>query len=198
MPEGVIDSTVTDTSSIELVAAYHRGDESAADRLFERYRNRLIALATRQMSLPLRRRLDPEDVVQSAYMTFVVGSRAGSFQLQQRGDFWNLLVRITVNKVRSKVDYHRAAIRTISRDADLAEAAELISREPSPEAVAVLTEEVEKLLHGRSKPAHRRMTELFLAGYSLREIAAETGYSQERVRQVIRRVAREYAEEWPT
>jgi RNA polymerase sigma factor (sigma-70 family) len=189
-----VESSTTDTSSIDLLAAYVNGDESAARRLFGRYRDRLIVLAARQMSRRLRQRLDPEDVVQSACMAFMRKSRDGSFQLRQRGDFWNLLVRITINKVRNKVDLHTAAARSVHREVECGlDTDSALSREPSPEVAAILADEIESLLRGISKQHHRTMIEMFLGGCSIREIAAQTAYTQERVRQVIKQVSAQHA-----
>ena len=50
------------------------------------YAEKLIALAHRQLSARLAQRVAPEDVVQSVYCSFFVGSGDGQFVLQRSGD----------------------------------------------------------------------------------------------------------------
>ena len=49
--------------SVELLARWKRGDETAATELFDRYVNRLISLARSRLSERMQRRVEPEDVV---------------------------------------------------------------------------------------------------------------------------------------
>ena len=64
---------MTSDSSVELTDRWREGDQQAANLLFRRYSERLIALVRCHLSEKLARRLDPEDVVQSAYRSFFVG-----------------------------------------------------------------------------------------------------------------------------
>ena len=74
------------------------GDAAAARELFDRYVDRLVAVARRRLSRPITSRVDPEDIVQSVFRTFFGRLRAGQFHLDQQNDVCKLLVRITVNK----------------------------------------------------------------------------------------------------
>ncbi len=85
--------------SIELLSRVRQGDEQAASDLFDRYVERLIKLARSRLSAKLQRRVDPEDVVQSAYRSFFSHAQDGRYQLHKSGDLWRLLAAITVNKV---------------------------------------------------------------------------------------------------
>jgi hypothetical protein len=53
-------------SSRELLCDYQAGASEAANLIFHRYVERMLALARSRMSSKLRQRVDPEDVVQSA------------------------------------------------------------------------------------------------------------------------------------
>jgi len=54
----------TKPSFDELMSRLRQGDNEAARQLFERFADRLIALARQQLSAQLRGRIDPEDVIQ--------------------------------------------------------------------------------------------------------------------------------------
>src|SRR5438093_12587143 len=79
------------TPSAELVARWGGGDEAAAREIFERYVDRLTRLARVRLSTKLAARLDPDDVVMSAYRSFFVGARDRRFTLKESGDLWRLL-----------------------------------------------------------------------------------------------------------
>ncbi len=63
--------TMGNDPSIELLARWRAGDARAEDELFSRYTSQLIALARRRLSAQFARRVDAEDVVQSAYRCFL-------------------------------------------------------------------------------------------------------------------------------
>ena len=60
--------------SVQLVARWQAGDEAAAEALFARYADRLTQLAASRLARRLAARIDPEDVVMSAYRSFFVGA----------------------------------------------------------------------------------------------------------------------------
>src|SRR5262249_16649412 len=66
-------SMAGDTSA-ELLSRWRKGDEEAASALFRRYAEQLIVLARGHLSEKLAHRLDPQDVVQSAYRSFFTGA----------------------------------------------------------------------------------------------------------------------------
>jgi hypothetical protein len=66
-----------DEPSVDLLEKYRQGDDQAATELFRRYVSRLTVLARARMAPKIARRFDPEDVVLSAYRTFIaISSRA--------------------------------------------------------------------------------------------------------------------------
>src|SRR6516162_2561850 len=135
---------MSDTPSAELLARYHgHHDEAAAEELFRRYAGRLTALARSRLSRALAARVDPEDVVQSAYRSFFLLARDEEVLLRESGDLWRLLVRITLRKVYRSARRHRADCRTVERDHSLADGLEgvALSREPTPAEAAALVDE---------------------------------------------------------
>ena len=62
-----------DQNSIQLLNRVRSDDSGAAEELFERYLQRLLALVRTRLPGKLARRVDPDDVVQSAYRSFFTG-----------------------------------------------------------------------------------------------------------------------------
>jgi RNA polymerase sigma-70 factor (ECF subfamily) len=185
---------MSEDPSAELLARWRAGDSQAGDELFGRYTERLIALAGSRLSEQMARRIDPEDVVQSAYRCFCAGARDDRFVLEGSGDLWCLLAAITLHRLRDKVDYHKAGRRSVEREQVFggesslcALDAAVVSHEPDPASAAALIEELELLLSDMS-PTHRRMVELRLQGYLIEEIAVLCERSEGLVRRVLRHV----------
>ena len=174
--------------SADLVLRWRGGDQGAADEIFQRYAERLLALARSRLSARLTRQLDPEDVVQSAYRSFFVGARDGRYVLERSGDLWRLLVAITLHKLQHQVERSAARKRAAAREVPLKEGqavkAEGLAREPTPAEAAALADTLENLLAPMA-PVQRRMVALRLEGYRLEEIAKEVARSERTVRRVL-------------
>src|SRR5262249_18756127 len=102
-----------DERSGDLLARWRQGDQQAAHELFQRYAARLVALARSRLSSKLSHRIEPEDVVQSAYRSFFGDARDGRYDLQRGGDLWRLLVAITLNKLHDQMRRHTTKKRRI-------------------------------------------------------------------------------------
>lgn len=178
----------------ELLARWRQGDQQAARELFRSYADRLIALARGRLSAKMTRRVDAEDVVQSVYRSFFVGTREGRYEVGRGGDLWQLLVTITLHKLQRQVERHRRLKRTVEREQSLNQAdglgnlaPEALAREPSPADAVALADEVEQAM--RSLPAlQRRILELRLQGHNLEEIAAGAQCCERTVRRSLLRI----------
>lgn len=184
----------TAEQSGDLVARWRDGDERAAAELFQRYASRLIALARSRLSVKLAQRVDPEDVVQSAYRSFFGDTKDGRCEVQRGGDLWQLLVTITLHKLHDQVKRHRRAKRAVDRERNIGSdeswssvEAHLATQAPSPMEAVALTDEVEQIMR-ELKPLYRRILELRLQGYNIDEIAAHTQSGERTVRRVLEQV----------
>jgi RNA polymerase sigma-70 factor (ECF subfamily) len=185
---------MTDNESATLLVRWRGGDQQAAAELVRRFTVRLLALARSQLSEKLARRVDPEDVVQSAYRSFFTGARADRYEVHGSGDLWQLLAAITMHKLQHQVARHTAGKRAVDRergfgagDSRCGLRAELIAREPSPADAAGMVDELDHLTRDLP-PLHRKMVEMRLQGYALQEIADATGRSERLVRRVLDRL----------
>jgi hypothetical protein len=106
---------MAENESADLLARWRDGDQQAAAALVERFTERLLALTRGQLSEKLARRVDPEDVVQSAYRSFFAGARDDRYVLQRSGDLWHLLAAITLHKLHHQVARHTAGRRSVER-----------------------------------------------------------------------------------
>lgn len=180
--------------SVDLIARWQDGDQDAADALFHRYVERLLALAQTRLPTWLARHVDAEDVVQSAYRSFFTGARAGRYVLARSGDLWRLLVAITVHKLQRQVEHHTAGKRSVFRqrslrpDHGLLEVPlESLAREPTPAEAAAVADTLERICRNLA-PLTRQMFELRLQGYSLDEIATRTSRCERTVRRLLEQV----------
>ena len=176
-----------------LIEQFQAGDSGAASTLFDRYVARLIALAKSRLCQGMRRRVDPEDVVNSAYRSFFLRAADGDFELQESGDLWRLLAQITLNKVRRQAERDAAARRDFRRDEAMEAAPHHAAREPSPDESAALIEQV-RLVAERLSGDERLVLTSFLQGESVDQIAARLSKSPRTVRRALAR-ARTLAEQ---
>ncbi|HSQ54853.1 MAG TPA: sigma-70 family RNA polymerase sigma factor [Gemmata sp.] len=181
------------TDDRELIDRFMAGSETAATDLFDRYCEKLMNLARKRIGQRMASRIDPEDVLQSAFRTFFSRVRSGEFRFEEQGDLLKLLVRITVNKTLRQIAHHRAAKRDPGMEAGQGSTADDIFRhltvsEPTPEAEIALVEEFERFL-SRFSVFDRQVLELKLNGHSTAEIATSLGTYERKVRRVMERAA---------
>src|SRR5262245_18028981 len=91
--------------------------EVTAREMFERFTFKLIGLARRHLDARLHHKIEPEDVVQSAYKSFFLRYGEGALSNQGWQGLWGLLTCITLRKCADRVRFYRAERRDISREA---------------------------------------------------------------------------------
>jgi RNA polymerase sigma factor (sigma-70 family) len=150
--------------------------------------DRLTLLARTRLSARLATRIDPEDVVMSAWRSFFLGARNGRFALQRSGDLWRLLVSITLHKLyrqarRQSAD-KRSVAREVASNVEFENYAIPDHREPMPDEAIALADELQTQLE-LLEPFSRRVVELRLQGMTLEDIAADTHRSERTVRRTL-------------
>jgi RNA polymerase sigma-70 factor (ECF subfamily) len=174
------------------------GDRSdPAGDLFQRFARRLIGLARTHVDARLHHKIDPEDVVQSVYKSFLLRYKELPMDDESAGGLWSLLTLITLRKCADRVRYHNAECRDINREAQATTDTdriepwrEVVGREPTPEQAAVLAETVEAVLGGLTT-LERPVVELSLQGYSTQEISEQLGRAERSIRRLRERVRRQ-------
>jgi RNA polymerase sigma factor (sigma-70 family) len=174
--------------SAELLRRVQADSETAADVLFARYVERLTRLARSRLAAELAARVDPEDIVQSAYRSFFVAARQGRFTVSESGDLWRLLVEVTLHKLYRQAARHKAARRSVRRDRPSSDDSiwqRVAGTEPTPEQAAIAAEELEALLK-KLPPQGREVVALALQGHQQREIAVKLGVADRTVRRWLK------------
>ena len=182
----------------ELMDRLRSGEDDAAREVFARFAARLVGLARRNLDGRLAVKVDPEDVVQSAYKSFFVRQRAGTLEVGNWDSLWGVLTLITLRKCADRATHYRAGKRDVGRevpggggadDSTPGMAAEIaLDREPMPEEAAVLAETVEALFRAVDDPDERAILELSLQGFTATEISDTLGRAERSVRRLRERI----------
>jgi RNA polymerase sigma-70 factor (ECF subfamily) len=174
-------------SFAEFLRRLQARDDAAARELFGRFTHQLLALALRHIDAGLRHKVDPEDIVQSAYKSFFFRYGAGDLDVVNWNSLWGLLTLIAVRKCAERAAYHRAACRDAAREVSPPRGEEAppwlepFGREPTPLEAAMLSETVGQLLAGLDEE-ERPILELSLQGFTTREISERLGRAERTVR----------------
>lgn len=173
------------------------GDSQAAGRIFDRYAERLIALARSRMSERLGRRIDPEDIVQSACRSFFRREWFHDPAEAAPGRLWALLAGITVKKVLKQAEAHGAKKRSIASESTGDQCGQIadsmhscIDREPTPDEAAALLDELDRVTRNLTE-SEREIWSLQVDGLEQSAIALRLGCSTRTVRRVIDRIRSE-------
>jgi len=164
----------------ELLSAYRGGDEQAAETLFVRYYERLVAKTRRSLGMALAKVEDPSDIAQSVFRSVFRRSKEKQIDVDQGEELWPLLAAVAVNKVRSRARHWQRERRDYRRNVERVETFDPLEQGPSPQDILETSELVSGLLEQFS-PTRRRILELMLQGYKGREIAEQVGVSERTV-----------------
>ena len=188
-----------DGSVTHWLGALKGGDAAAAQRLWERYFDRLVRLARAKLGAMPRGAADEEDVALSAFHSFCQGAARGRFpRLDDRDNLWRLLVTITARKaldqVRRQARQKRGGGRVLvgsaqaggEDDTDGAGLDQVVGQEPTPQFAAMVADECRRLLAALDDETLRQVALLRMEGYSDQEIAARVDCS---LRTVSRKLA---------
>jgi DNA-directed RNA polymerase specialized sigma24 family protein len=174
--------------------------EAAARLVWGRYFKELLVLARNHLSARIRCREDEEDVLQSMYKSFCSRQRRGDFDLTNRDELWNLLVRITLRKARNTANRHLQQKRDVRReDAEMAADRsngdppgtildEIDSDGPTPAEAALLNEALERRFQMLKDPGLHQIAVWKLEGYTNAEIAEQLECTLRTVERKLERI----------
>jgi RNA polymerase sigma factor (sigma-70 family) len=178
-----------------LIQGLRAGDRHIVQEFCEQYGSLLHDLAEKHIARPLRRRVGPEDVAQSACRTFLRRAQAGEFQLADSECLWRLLCAITLTKVREKARFHRRRKRDLGQEVPLdldssqgsAAHREPVAAGPSPAEAAEFADQLQQLMASLDDE-ERQLVDLKLQQYTNDEAAAHLGCSERTVRRLLKQV----------
>jgi RNA polymerase sigma-70 factor (ECF subfamily) len=178
----------------DLMSRLRTGDQGAAFEVFHEFSRRLAGLARTRLQGAIAAKVDPDDVLQSAFRSFFLRHRDGQFEIDDWDELWSLLTVITLRKCGKQLDYFHAACRNLSRESpppnvedETFASCQAIARDPTPEESARLVETVETLL-GELSSRDRRIVEKTLAGETPTGISLEVPCSERTVERIRARL----------
>lgn len=169
------------------------GKSNAVEEFWMNYGDSLQRVAERQIASWLRRRVDPEDVVQSACRTFFRRAGAGDFSLENKDDLWKLLLTITLNKVRMQARFHSRNRRSINKEQAMPEEANLQPAEWDHAIEQVELQDMLKVAFKEDEERHQ-VLQMWLEGRTQNEIAKVIGCSERTVRRIQDRIRKDLSD----
>jgi RNA polymerase sigma factor (sigma-70 family) len=186
-----VTSTASASQTVtQWIRQLQAGDAAAAERLWQRYFAQMVKLARRKLEGAARIASDEEDVALSAFKSFCLGAQHGRYpKLTDRGSLWSLLVAITAHKsvdlIRRENRLKRgggavaatAAGAAFDPSGNLDPLTDYIRDEPTPEFIAMMTEQLHRLLDHLREPELQSLAIAKMEGYSNDELAQRDGCS---------------------
>ena len=167
-----------------LLDRYRKGDDLAAEEIWQRYASRLKILADHRLLPSLARKTDADDILQTTFFEFFQKAKRNEVHWQERGDLWRLLASIAIHHVGRQAEHYRAAKRDLSREANLTNQ---IMGSVNDEEIAMKMEQlIEPFLNDDSMLA--AIVGGRLAGKTIVEVADETGKSERTIRRKLEQV----------
>jgi RNA polymerase sigma factor (sigma-70 family) len=190
-----------DDEITQWLSGLAEGDESAVQRIWECYYERLVRLARQKLGDSSRRMADEEDVALSAFHSFYRGATQGRFpRLDDRHDLWKLLVTITSRKAVAHIRRSHRQKRgggTVRGESVFVRAhasqqgagiAEVLGQEPTPEVAALVAEQCAHLLERLADESLRQIALYKLEGYTNDEIARQLGCAPRTVERKLAKI----------
>jgi RNA polymerase sigma-70 factor (ECF subfamily) len=168
------------------------GDQAAAAQVFLMYEPYLRKAVRRHLPPPLRAKFDPADIVQSIWADVLHGFRTAGWRFLDLDHLRGFLFVATRNRLIDRIRHYQKAGAHEKPLGETFRHQDLLSAQPRPSEVAQAEDLWEQML-AHCPTEHRPLLGLRRQGYSLAEIAAQTGLHPDSVRRILRTLARQLA-----
>jgi RNA polymerase sigma factor (sigma-70 family) len=176
----------------DLIEKLNGGDMLAAERAFLAYEPYLRMAVRRQLTGPLRSKLDSMDIVQSVWADVLCGFRQAGWRFTDRSHLRAFLVKVARNRLIDRRRQHHRAMEQ-ERPLDHAASEELLQAgQPRPSEIAQERELWKRMLEECS-PAHREILILKRQGLPNTEISRRIGLHEGSIRRILYELARRMA-----
>jgi RNA polymerase sigma-70 factor (ECF subfamily) len=181
-----------------LIAAWRKGDQQAATRLFDRYADRVERIVKNHLNSRFRGRVGVDDLRQIVFCDVFCRLRKDPIHFDNDRCFRNWISGIARNRTIKQIDFESAAKRTVCREVRSNGSTTLesivdsrVSARPiAPDEALAQRQVIEKAV-SEFDAISRSVIELISAGYSQQEVAERLNVTDRTVRrklQIIRRV----------
>jgi RNA polymerase sigma-70 factor (ECF subfamily) len=175
------DMSSTDKS---LLRRFQTGDDDAATALYARYANRLLALAQTKTSSNFKSRFDADDVVQSVFRSFFRRAKQGLYDVPAGGELWQLLLVLSLNKIRRLALHHSAQKRNVRMTVSGEEVLPNVSAPEEATALGILQQVVDQEI-GELPDIQQRIVRDRIEGIEISEIARRVDRSKRTVERTL-------------
>lgn len=178
-----------------LINGLRDGDQQACTNFWNSYGNQLQAVAQKQLSARLQRRVGSDDVVQSACRTFFRRISDGQFDLPDADALWRLMCAITLTKARRAARDHSRQKRGMDAEqyldatssVDGGRRFELAGGGETPFDAVEFSDQMDQLLASLS-PQECQVLDLKLQNHTNDEIAEMINCSERTVRRLTDKI----------
>ncbi|WP_437193066.1 ECF-type sigma factor [Planctomicrobium sp. SH527] len=165
-----------------LYRKWRQGHVESLEKLVERFRPRLLALARSTLQGRVRRIADAEDALQGAIISFWEKAEDGSLsENMDRNDLWNVLGVITVRKAL-RIQERESAKKRGGDQHHVDQGVDWVPAPHQSESPELLCAEMLELLEKELQP----YAILKLSGYSIREIAEEFDCTEKKIERKLK------------
>lgn len=178
--------------SPNLMQRVAAGDQQAAAEVFHTFVRRMTSLVRARLNARLKRKIEPEDIVQSAFKSFFALCNKGNVECSSEDALWGLLALITIRKCGYRLDYFYAICRNVD-----AEQSHGLSTRPQPAAAdltpdeVAATREVLDEIVARLDEREQMIFLLSLENLATAEISRLVGRSERTVTRLLARIRSE-------
>ena len=196
---------IPEHSITQFIEGLKRGDEQAAQKIWERFHHQLVALANRKLKSSPRKAMDEEDVVQKAFADFFIQVKQSRFpRLDDRNDLWQILAMLVDRRAKDQIKSQhtqkagggRTRTESVFFTHDdpvgqkgIGQIEDLL---PTPELALQMIEVLEERLATLRNNMHRQIALLKMQGYNNREIAELLNSSERTIERGLQSIRKKW------
>jgi DNA-directed RNA polymerase specialized sigma24 family protein len=179
-----------ESAFLELIRRLRGGDQQAVKELISKYTPLLTRTAlVRLRNTALQRVLGASDVVQAVFLSFCIRVQLGQYELNGPQDLFNLLMKMTHNKLTAQKRHHEAECRDLKRNGRDAAEVPVASTGPTP-SEAIVMKELMAMARHRMSDEEWQLGELHKQGLEWGQIAERMGGTAEGRRKQLERAVK--------